>query len=204
MKKLMLAVGAAVCAASLQAATVYWNWSVATAGTQAYDGSSAVLGSTTAYHFFGYASADAANAAKTALVESLFGGGSISGFEDSVMLSAAGKSEAREITREDVSTKLYGFVAVLATDSDGGKWVYTSGNKNGKGLEVGASALGYSLGSTTLYEMDGTALNANTSGTGWHQYGAKSGGGSEIIPEPTSGLLLLLGVAGMMLRRKAK
>ncbi len=37
---------------------------------------------------------------------------------------------------------------------------------------------------------------------GWTAAGGGGGGGGSTIPEPTSGLLLLLGVAGLALKRK--
>jgi len=198
MKKLIIAAGVAICAASLQAATYNWAWDVSTPATAAYDSSSAVVGNTTAYLFFEYASSSAANSGKTALVEALFAGTDISGFKDSVTLSADGLSSSRGITATgDSAPKYYGFVALLAEDADGGKWVYVSANKNATGLATGAAPLSFALGSTTTYAMEGTALNTNTSGTGWHQYAAGAP-----VPEPTSGLLMLLGVAGLALRRK--
>ena len=198
MKKLIMAAGVAICAASLQAATYNWSWDVSTPATAAYDSSSDVVGNTTAYLFFDYASSSAANSGKTALIEALFAGTDISGFKDSASLGADGISSSRGITATaDSAPKYYGFVALLAEDSDGGKWVYVSANKNGTGLATGATALSFAANNTSVYAMDGDALNSNTSGTGWHQYAPAND-----VPEPTSGLLMLLGVAGLALRRR--
>ena len=198
MKKLIMAAGVAICAASLQAATYNWTWTVSSPATAAYDSSSAVVGNTTAYLFFDYATSNDANAGKTALVEALFAGTAISGFKDSAAVGSDGTSASRNVTATgDSAPKYYGFVALLAEDSEGGKWVYVSANKNGTGAATGATPLSFSANNTTVYAMSGTALNSNTSGTGWHQYAAGSA-----IPEPTSGLLMLLGVAGLALRRR--
>ena len=198
MKKLSMAAGVAICAVSLQAATYNWTWTVSSPATAAYDSSSTVVGNTTAYLFFNYATTGDANSGKTALVEALFAGTDISGFKDSAALGADGLSSSRNITATgDSAPKYYGFVALLAEDKDGGKWVYVSANKNGTGAATGATPLSYAVNNTTLYAMEGTALNANTSGTGWHQYAPASS-----VPEPTSGLLMLLGVAGLALRRR--
>ena len=201
MKKLLVMAAVVALAATSQAAT--WKWSVGTAATKAYDSSSDVVGNTSAYLFFGYTDSASATAAKTAVVNALFAGtavDSISGYTDTAALGSDGKAAGQNISIEGAAADLgkrYGFVVLTETDADGNDWAYISATKNGSGADTGATALAFSLSGTTTYAMDGTALNANTSGTGWHQFSAASD-----VPEPTSGLLMLLGVAGLALRRR--
>lgn len=203
MKKLIVMAAVVALAAASQAAT--WSWSVSTAATKAYDSSTDVVGSTSAYLFFGYGSSSDATAAKTAVVNALFAGtavDAIAGYTDVAALGATGKTASGQNVSITGSAsdlgKRYGFVVLTETAADGGKWAYISATKNGTGADTGATALMYSLNGETLYAMDGDNLNSNTSGTGWHQFAAASSD----VPEPTSGLLVLLGVAGLALRRR--
>ncbi|MBR3085127.1 MAG: PEP-CTERM sorting domain-containing protein, partial [Kiritimatiellae bacterium] len=63
---------------------------------------------------------------------------------------------------------------------------------NATGMDVGEAQLAFDISSTTLKDIDTTGT-----GAGWYMTKAASP-----VPEPTSGLLMLLGVAGLALRRK--
>ena len=66
----------------------------------------------------------------------------------------------------------------------------------------------YFKGNIASYTFDSdadaqvTSLDVNLGGDGSAQGGAISWQSAEVIPEPTSGLLMLLGMAGLALRRR--
>ena len=68
---------------------------------------------------------------------------------------------------------------------DGGKQ-FTSAAKTATGMDVGSANIVF-----------GTQATATQNPSNW-----TSSGGGEPVPEPTSGLLMLLGAAGLALRRK--
>ena len=81
------------------------------------------------------------------------------------------------------------YLATLATDGEGKKWLYVSGDEE-------VTALNKSSTKTfSIYPESSSTKNfgdATYAGAGWYT----------AVPEPTSGLLLLLGVAGLALRRR--
>ena len=93
------------------------------------------------------------------------------------------------------------------TDQSVSVYLYLLGEKDGQSYYYQTTV------SATTYDPTGTAnptigAYSNTSlpavgGTGWSQVSAGSGGGGD-VPEPTSGLLLLVGGAMLALRRKQK
>ena len=85
------------------------------------------------------------------------------------------------------------FTAVTAENAAGDKFVYLSANKSTKTLdEAQEQSIATALGLSTNYRGETTTFGS----AGWYQYQAGA------VPEPTSGLLLLLGVAGLALKRK--
>ena len=183
MKKLMIAVAAFAIAVSAQAAA--WSWSSTDAAVK--PGTSTALASADIYLFFGYSSSAEANTAKGNLLTSLRAGNEISGYTKSAKLNASGVLETQEFTGE--ATKNYAFAVILADDTAGNSYMFQSANKNATGLETGTAALQFAISSTTL-----KGLTETGTGAGWYQTAA--------APEPTSGLLLLLGVAGLALKRQ--
>lgn len=122
-------------------------------------------------------------------------------------------------TFNDVKTQLGADLAVL---NDAPNTITLSG---GKGTSSGNSVTSYGTGSTGQYSVYAVVLsedgkniavadsvktlnlrnNATPSFAQWtaanfNTYSAKSG--TDPIPEPTSGLLMLIGMAGLALRRK--
>ena len=81
------------------------------------------------------------------------------------------------------------YLATLATDGEGKQWLYVSGDEE-------VTALGKnSTKQFSIYPESSSTKNfgdATYAGAGWYT----------AVPEPTSGLLLLLGVAGLALRRR--
>lgn len=187
MKKLMIMLGAVVCAIGVQAATVSWNL------TGVNDGGSGVNGY--AYVFCNkgaYATPDAlktelakyttAAAMKTFLdansltaLNSVVSGGAVT--VSGVDLATSGLPEGTS------GTRIFAVVFNSATITDDSSYYVTT---TSGGVKT---------------PMASTSNNANFSIAS--QASATSGSGAwSAVPEPTSGLLLLLGMAGLALKRK--
>ena len=183
MKKLIIALAAVAMAAGVQAAA--WQWTSDSAAVT--PGGTDPLSGASIYLFFGYDSSGDANTAKANLLSSLREGNAISGYSQSASLGADGKLAASEFTGPE--GKKYAFTVILADDAAGNSYMFQSANKNATGADVGTATLSFTISSTTL-----KALDATGTGAGWYMTAA--------APEPTSGLLLLLGMAGLALKRK--
>ena len=188
MKKLMFVI-AVVSATMVQAAS--WNWSSSGTVASAPNGGSALAGANI-YLFFGYASSSAANTAKGDVLAALRGGSAISGYTQSATLNSSGALETQDFTGD--AGKLYGFAVILADDADGNSYMLMTANKNATGADVGTAALGFDISPSTIKAADVTTTGT---GAGWYMTKAASG-----VPEPTSGLLLVLGGAMLALRRR--
>lgn len=181
MKKMIVAAVAIACAAFAQAATVDWKTSAVSkiyeAGT-----TTSLLPAGTAYLFnaatYGQAAVLAAFSANTDL-----------GTMDltNTKLVANGV-----ISAGTFSTDLTGvqslYVAVISSGD-----LYLSSTVSADILAVGSTTFTFSEKTTSQAAFKGTVDGAYA-GAGWYQASA--------VPEPTSGLLLLLGMAGLALKRK--
>ncbi len=78
--------------------------------------------------------------------------------------------------------------------SDIGEFTYNSASQSQ--LTINFSS-GLNMGGNSLLDNSGENY-------GWTKVGGDTGGGTDGVPEPTSGLLLLIGAAGLALRRKQK
>lgn len=199
MKKVMIALVAVATAIGVQAATVSW------ACTNVKDGKGTLLTSGASYAFF-YTSASAASDAiaafaaadgkGTATLNGLLSGATWSDTKKTTLAgnfgigtsAALGGYTLPEVTSLglDNSTKYYMFLVVTDTETitDATKYLVASGNATTSGATTGAST----SGANTSF-----ALGSQASNSDWH---------SAAVPEPTSGLLVLLGMAGLALRRK--
>ncbi len=183
MKKLMI-VAAIVCAAAVSHAAAF-DWKTAKSGgaVNAYEGGSIVA--STVYLF----TSDKASDIVTAFAA---GNDWTSGKLDSSSITAAGKIAVKSSTFE------YGGSGVGATINAIFAFTENVGGQDYLYISSAASANGPATGSATITFTEGgvsTALNdvtAGYKGAGWYT----------AVPEPTSGLLMLLGMAGLALRRR--
>ena len=186
MKKIMVMLAAVVMAVGVQAAA--WSWSSNSTAAITPGGTDALAGANI-YLFYGYANSSEANAAKAAFLTSLRAGEEISGYSQMATLGTSGALDPNTFTG-DVGKK-YAFTVILADDAAGNSYMFQSANKNATAAEVGTATLAFDISSTTLKDLETTGT-----GAGWYQTAAAS------VPEPTSGLLMLVGLAGLALRRR--
>ena len=186
MKKLVVTMCAAVCGLAMQASTVSWSFSWATdaSGNDLPDGSTAYL---MAESIMTAAAADAALTAKT--------------FDTSKALDSAttaNNGNGAEVSQTSPTLTLTGdqtFYAVIVSGDNYGitqtvpKTMATIGP-----TIVGFQELSDDSGNSYMTWKPGGISGGSGGG----------GGGSGGVPEPTSGLFLLVGGAMLALRRKQK
>ena len=179
MKKLMVLVACTMLTALVQAATVGWN---VAAGNAAFGNN--------AYQFYviGQNGADSI-ATITALLDAgtdtanyVFGSGTLAANgTGSVLASASGKT--LNSGTYDAFAIIFDSASPKAGES---KYVVVSGAANLHKVIADTTA--------TVMFATGSAASIVNNADNWKSYGA--------VPEPTSGLLMLLGMAGLALRRK--
>ena len=174
MKKLMIAATIVCAAVAANAAAV--GWSVMNLNSYAGD----------KYLFFIDGQKDASIAAVTALLDAgksadslSFGGGSI----NPAGMAAQGASTSGLSLGEGTYTGF--FVLFDAAEPKAGESKYAVL----QGAATLTQVIGAQTATTTFAGQNGTAIMGD-----WKDYGS--------APEPTTGLLLLLGVAGLALRRR--
>lgn len=180
MKKLIIGLFAVVIAAGAQAAAFAWSTTGTIYGPTG--ASVATTGGFTAYLL------DASTVSQSALVTALRDGGSIT---DYTALSTFNSASAAKVSSTSFTTStptgssLTAYFAIVQDD-----YVYISGAKSGTASDVGEVTLNMGSQSTTSKSVfDSTTAYSSA---GWYQ----------TVPEPTSGLLMLLGVASLALKRK--
>ena len=178
MKKLMVIVAVAMAALASQAAT--FKWSTTSTGKIYEAGTTTLLASGTAYLF------DQSVVSQASLVEALVAGSLDLSSKTSVDSNtiADGVLAGQVATYGEAGSSYTFYFAVLTDDG-----LYIGPTKTAAGLDGKDTAVSFSAKATS----QAAAFDASSgySSAGWYA-----------VPEPTSGLLMLLGMAGLALRRR--
>ena len=184
MKKLIVALAAVAMAAGVQAASV--NWGGATANADFSDG---IAAGSTAYLIF---SATAFSPAAATSINPTAGTTDNGGTVVSTYTTTSADQAAWNFVSTyenadlDMINGYYGIMLVdAAGDANKASWMYV-------GQISGATATASGL--KAQFNTDWSDLNSHLSMNGYNATVA--------VPEPTSGLLLILGMAGIALRRR--
>ena len=184
MKKIMIVLAAIAMVSATQAASFAWQ---SDAGQYVYQaGSSTKLSGATAYLF------DASVVSQTALLTGLFAEGedkkSITDFTalSSSKTSASGTLSKTSFDGGVVGEVLNTYFAIIDGDN-----VFISTEASGTAPATGTTTLTFK-GLSTPSKAAATEFSGTVSGAGWYT----------AVPEPTSGLLMLVGLAGLALRRR--
>ena len=190
MKKLMMMVAAIALAASAQAATYNWKW------TSTLKNPDAAAFSGTVYLF------NAQDYSQQTILTAFLANPksyALSGELDSRTTSNGGGSSWVSIAESNIGTLRpsgtdnyvdYFYAATFTSGDD--KYLLLTDTYSVAVQASQATSLGKSLSGSTLADAGTTTIQT---GKVWYA--------AEAIPEPTTGLLVLLGVAGLALRRRA-
>ena len=183
MKKIMLAIAIAASAVIAQAASFNWTTTGTNASKTFYgsDGSSTIAGMTVYLM-------DAATVSQGDLVTALRGGSSITDYTSvaKATLNTNSRLDATVVSYGEVGN-FYDFYMAIVQDD----YVFVSATVNATGQFSDTQAVTFS-GVKTATQTVFADVSTAYSTAGWYQ----------TAPEPTSGLLLLIGMAGLALKRK--
>ena len=185
MKKLIIALGIIVGVCSVQAAQIKWSASNLFSGYSVTEGTTTTKYTGTVYLF------DAATIGQDALFAAV--AEDVSSFTakaiGSATMTTAGVVPATTTTYGSAGTSYDFYFAVLEGDA-----LYLSNVKSvtTSGSETVATTVAFGTQNNSSTTFSATALSSTYAGAGhW-----------SAVPEPTSGLLMLLGMAGLALRRR--
>lgn len=184
MKKLIIVAVAVVMAACTQAAS--FSWKTSATGKIYNPGTTDLLASATAYLF------DASAVSQSSLVTAFATGGldlSSMGSLSSKGISNGAIASTTFSDSTSVGDMLTSYFAIIIS-IDGKDYLFISDTVGQPGVE----------GKTTQISFNAKA--ASQAGALDASAGYSAGGWYAAVPEPTSGLLMLLGMAGLALRRR--
>ena len=178
MKKIMIALAAVALAVSAQAAS--FNWKTSATGKLYETGTTTLLASGTAYLF------DSAAVTQQAVLDAVLGGSELASLS-SISSAAVAKGVVSSTGFEwgNAGDTLNAFVAIVDGDN-----VFISSTVAAAADANSAATMQFNLKSASQ-----AAAMESTSFTTGGLYAAA-------VPEPTSGLLMLVGLAGLALRRR--
>ncbi len=176
----MIALVTVACAAAVHAAAFNWTSSGTNASKTFYGPSGSTIAGAKVYLF------DAATVSQAALVTAIQGGGSISDYTSvtTTTLDSNSRLTAKEFSYGEAGTTYNFYMALIQDDN-----VFVSASKEVYGQLADTVTVAFSGIKTATQTVLG---EATYSSAGWYS----------AVPEPTSGLLMLLGVAGLALKRK--
>ena len=181
MKKLMLAFAVIAMSVAAQAAAIKWSTS-----TALYKGNATDTYAGTVYLV------DSATISQTALLSAFVGGTlDITAYDVASATAAAGKITATTLNPVKMADGTeYGAGNVnyymVAIDGDN---IFISSTKSAALSTIGTTTVGFALKAQSTAAADAAA-------------GFTSGGWYAAVPEPTSGLLMLVGLGALALRRR--
>ena len=187
MKKLMIMVALVAAAVSANAASYAWKASTG----RLFDGK----GSETANRYAGTGYLFAAGTvSQSDIVAALVAGTLSTTLGTTLQESSFSNGRATDFSAAFEATNLENaYFVVLGKDKDGNDGVYISDYAVITSSDVGNSEV--TFGSQNAYSTAFKDAGAGYSTAGWYSQ-------ASAVPEPTSGLLMLLGMAGLALRRR--